>query len=311
MHTWRFRWSRALCAAVVGGLIIPSALADWDPGDGHKMVDAYPPDLSTNGLDMNVSLGGSSGRYILFDDFYCDQTGPITDIHLWGSWKDDLPPDGDADNVTFILSLHENVNGEPDITGGWVKTFNPGAFTSRAYATGLQEGWATPGGDYQFPGDTVCWQYNFQIDPAEAFVQTYDEHYWLSVTAIPADENALFGWKTTPIDAAGRANNARWTWELSPWDDLHQPMGAGNSMVYPEGHPYGPPNGYDFWNAEPLNLAFVITPEPSTLGLLALGGPTLFRRRRADGSFARESGAESKRRRRGESFLLAGDRDRR
>lgn len=279
MHPAHSHFDRVL-VAVICGLAASAALADWNPGDPHKMQNVFLPDLSEFGVDMNASDDGGSGRYILFDDFYCGETGPITDIHLWGSWKNDVLPGGSADNVTFILSLHENNNGEPDLSNGWVKTFAPGEFTSRVYASGLQEGWNEPSsGDYAFPGDTVCWQYNFQIDAADAFVQQYDEHYWLNVTAIPTEDDTYWGWKTTPITSPERGHNARWTYESSPWDDVHEPMSSGNMMSYPDGHPYGPPNGYDWWNAEPVNFAFVITPDPATLGMLMLGSLALLRRR--------------------------------
>lgn len=279
---------RAICAVVVVcGLLVPAVSADWNPGDPHKMDDVFLPDLSDLGMDVNASFtptGGGEGRYILFDDFLCGQTGPITDIHIWGSWLNDLYPDNCAGNVTFILSLHNNIKGDqeswPDLSNAWVKTFTPGDFTFRPYAVGLNEGWMDPDGTYIPGADTVCWQYNFQIDESEAFWQQYDKRYWLNVTAIPTDANTRWGWKTTAVDAEGKDNLARWTYEMSPWDNEHNPGEQLNYLVYPNGHPNGPNPPDHWWTAADVGFAFVITPEPGMLSLLALGGLALLKRRR-------------------------------
>ena len=79
-------------------LAVP-AWADWDPSQPFKWVQF--PDLSATGIDVNAS-----NEFILADDFECTQPGPLTDIHLWGSWLyDHLPFDEDPLGVRFILSI--------------------------------------------------------------------------------------------------------------------------------------------------------------------------------------------------------------
>ena len=83
-------------------LLVP-AQADWNPGDPAKYVQL--PDLSTSqpgaitGMDVNATWQNTSTVVppvpvypfvkVLADDFPCTMTGPITDIHIWGSWLND------------------------------------------------------------------------------------------------------------------------------------------------------------------------------------------------------------------------------
>ena len=70
-----------IVAAVCGWAV--SARADWDPQNPDpdtKWVQL--PDV--NGWDVNATYPS-----VLADDFLCTDTGVITDVHLWGSWKGD------------------------------------------------------------------------------------------------------------------------------------------------------------------------------------------------------------------------------
>ncbi len=264
--------SKIIMATVVVSFLFTPVLGDWDPGDFYKCEYLYLPDLTEDGRDVNASLSTNGNDLILADDFLCSETGPITDIHIWGSWKDDVLPEGSAANVDFYLAIYDNDNGGPgDLL--WSKTFTAGQFQTRMYAYGLQEGWMEPNsGEYTFPGDTQCWQYNFYIDEAEAFVQEWDEHYWLAVMAFPSDDTAKFGWKTTPRETEGTMNSARWNVDMTPWDDTDLSLGSSwTYLAFQEGEP-----------AEwvDIDFAFVITPEPASLILLGMGGLAILRRKK-------------------------------
>ena len=244
---------QVLIVFVLIGNISVLTKADWNEGDPHKMDYVFLPDLSVIGTDVDVS-----GGLILIDDFLCDESGPILDIHIWGSWLNDVKPNGNPSDVTFYLSIHENDNGQPGQLLWW-RQFTPGMFVCRQYASGLQEGWMQPNdGAYIFPGDTECWQYNFYINPDDAFEQVSDTRYWLDVEAIPSDVNAKFGWKTTPLDAEGTANWARWNWEMSTGDSDYNPGSTWNLLIYGQEHPYA---------FQGVNFSFVIgsTPQPEEL----------------------------------------------
>lgn len=119
-----------------------AAYADWDPSMPSKWVQM--PDETPLGLDVNV-------WFPLVDDFECRQTGPIIEIHIWGSWYDDYIPGGDPEGVTFFLSIHEDIPADESPTGYsmpgdtlWTRRFHVGEFTARPRIEGIREGWMDP-----------------------------------------------------------------------------------------------------------------------------------------------------------------------
>ncbi|MFH1680024.1 MAG: GEVED domain-containing protein, partial [Candidatus Eisenbacteria bacterium] len=238
----------ALLAVAVAVVIAGQAAADWDPSQPAKW--AQLPDLNTTGIDVNASH-----PYILADDFECTQNGPITDIHIWGSWHNDYVDP----NPTFVLSFHKDIPESLSPTGysmpgpvEWIMMFGPGMYTARRYAENIDEGWMTPPDDYQFPGDHVCWQYNFFIDEADAFWQqgTPDEPmvYWLDVQVFPSEPGVQFGWKTS-LD--------HWN-DDAVWGQGEEPYpGPWYELIYPPPHEMA---------GLSIDLAFVIT-GPSTVEL--------------------------------------------
>ena len=323
--------SLALC---LGG----TALADWDPGQPAKWVQM--PDLTPNGMDIDITLrdfGDTAPPYIrvLADAFECTQTGPITDVHIWGSWKDDiLPPDltvpgtdiviPGSENVMFFLGILNDIPAvldpaDPNIVlehsrpGNellWYSFFTPGQYTSRIYhtlpkdPTGAQdgEGWYDAAEDIYTPNaDENIWQYNFLIDEAEAFQQLGTSNgpivYWLSVMAVVVPDldqlpiitnvvveetGPLFGWKTSSEhwndDAVHGTIIQDDNGPVTGPDGLQYGFSGWNELRYPLGHPFGPPAGSDL-PGESIDMAFVITPEPATLMILALGlVPALLRK---------------------------------
>lgn len=225
-----------------------SAQAHWDESMPAKWVQM--PDLAPTGMDVNCTFQDPYA-YILADDFLCTETGAITDIHIWGSWWHDILPYDHPANVAFTLSIHEDIPAYESPTGYsmpgellWVMNFEPGAFAVQSWAENLEEGWYDPGQNYDPMGDSVCWQYNFSIDEAEAFVQDGTEEnpkvYWLDVQAVPLTFGSFFGWKTSldhwnddAVSGIGAEPN------IPVWDEL----------VYPPDHPMYP---------ESIDLAFVI-----------------------------------------------------
>ena len=230
-----------------------------------------PPDLSEKGIDVDATWVPTTvdtqwANQLLADDFPCTTTGPLTDIHIWGSWYNDEPPGGDPCHVTFKLSIHKDIPADESVTGysmpgeqEWERIFQPGEFTVEEVATDVPEGYYSPCGPIPVIPPTFyipqnhfkAWKYNFYIEPSEAFTQegTPDNKviYWLDVEAQPmvigATTDARFGWKTSKVqwndDAVWRTDVMT---DSQPWVEL----------TYPEAHPYHPNS---------LDLAFEITTE--------------------------------------------------
>jgi len=237
---------RAIAFAIVLLVALPLvAAADWNVDDPAKWVQM--PDLDPTGMDVNAS-----DPYILADDFLCIETGPIENIHIWGSWRNDYFPFGEDFNaVSFTLSIHEDIPASQSPTGYsmpgellWMIDVEPGEFLARIWDEGLEEGWLDPPEGWLPFGDSVCVQYNFQFIGDLAFVQQGSEAnpivYWLDVQARPHDQEAYFGWKTS-IDHWN--DDAVWGQGAEPY------MGPWFELVYPPGHPWAP---------ESIDLAFVI-----------------------------------------------------
>ena len=194
--------SKVLSVSIVLLLLATAASADWDPGDGHKMHYPQLPDI--NGWDVTATAtspagGGAIVRHVA-DDWKGSETGPVLDLHFWGSWKNGIK--GTVES--FMIEIWAD---DPVGPGGY--------FPDNEYSTPL----------YRFT----------------------DEHY-------------------DPDDPMNGEPGRYWYygaythegWDMPDYIELRDPQDQAIS----------------------LDMAFVITPEPATLGLLLLGGLALLRRRR-------------------------------
>jgi hypothetical protein len=64
----------------------------YAPGPQPKWVQA--PDMSVLGMDVSASRWTMYEHYWLADDFRCTTTGELTEIVVWGSWRNDAYPMG-------------------------------------------------------------------------------------------------------------------------------------------------------------------------------------------------------------------------
>ncbi len=246
-------FTRFTAMMAVFTLMAAPAVADWMPGDGHKMHFPQLPD--PNGWDVNITAD------TMFDDWRCSQTGPVSDIHFWGSWQSDLASPFLWINVEIWSDmpandpLNELGYSYPDVPL-WSRMFQPSQFTERLDGMGDQ-GWFDPQpADNQtvIPGDhQQYWQINFQ-NIQDPFIQQKDEIYWLGIHAAPSDISTAFGWKTSQ-DHWNDDGVYWWTFLVDPPPNVHW-----RELINPL-----PPN-------ESLDLAFVITiPEPASMVLLLFG----------------------------------------
>src|SRR5262245_12758426 len=93
-----FPWLGRLLPIVLASAVAspaPVVRADWNQGDPFKMHYPQLPELTSTGLDVLATAqgpGSASPSKILADDWLCTFTGPVSDIHIWGSWLNDRLP---------------------------------------------------------------------------------------------------------------------------------------------------------------------------------------------------------------------------
>src|SRR5580765_6097381 len=130
-----------------------------------------------------------TGPWAMADDFVCTNTGPITDIHLWGAWLNDMVDF----NTTFWLAIYDDVpatNGpvfipsRPGTNLIWQQYFGPGQYAQSQVAVGLGN-FIDPGGPAPMGNDSKVFYFCFY--PTNPPVQTgtvaQPKMYWLAAYA--------------------------------------------------------------------------------------------------------------------------------
>lgn len=239
----RYGSLRAVAVVLVLFLVAP-ALADWDLGDPYKMH--YPQMPKTDGWDVRA------GYYtFLADDFLCTETGPITDIHFWASWKSDIEQWADVGQIHTAIWTDDRSGpfSKPGVRV-WHNDWNFSEAVIRQWGMGPQ-GWYDPSLGLLNPMDhDQIWQINL-VNPQQVapFIQEQGTIYWLEISfvnIIPTADFSTIGWKQS--GSPHFEDDAVWRTSELPWAELRDPL-----------------------TQESMDLAFVITPEPASLGLLALG----------------------------------------
>jgi hypothetical protein len=188
-------------AAIFFGVVVAPVSADWDEGDHYKMHFPQLPDL--NGWAVSNYNATSYEPLLLADDWNCTETGYVTDIHIWGSWRGDI----NGSIVSFNVSIWSNDPGTNFSHPGdllWQHTFNQSEFTERYWGNGFQRTvWflSLPTifiiAKFAEPDHNNTWQYNLHIDPAMAFIQQEGTTYWLALSPLVNNSDYHFGWKTS------------------------------------------------------------------------------------------------------------------
>ncbi len=202
--------------------------ADWNEGDDYKMH--YPQLPDPYGWDVNCTW-----PEIIADDWQCTESGEVTDVHIWVSWKGDL----DSDIIRVHLSIHDNVPvgqqgwSEPGALL-WEQDFLQVQFSYIWYGEGNQ-GWFDPPSDY-IEGDHINYYQINIVDISNPFYQEEGTIYWLDVSIEidqPTQEEYI-GWKTTQDH--WNDDSVYWDDIIMRWMELRDPV-----------------------NSESLDQAFVIT----------------------------------------------------
>ncbi len=227
-------------------LSIPVA-ADWVDADGHKMH--FPQHPNPFGWDVNAT------QIFIADDWMCGETGPVSDIHFWGSWRDNV--------VGPIMGFHLMILSDIPADPPQIPYSRPGQPLWEQFIPIEQvvirpmplspQGWYSPMEQIFIPENHVEWfQYNIFLPQSLWFMQEQGTIYWLAIKAEIPIIDAAWGWKTT----LERWNDdACWTFEPgAEWIEMYEPP--------------------DFLQS--LNLAFVITGRAQPVGACCYsptGGP--------------------------------------
>jgi len=202
------------------------------PWPNHKMHFPQLPDLE--GWDVLAVLPKT-----LADDWQCSQTGPVTDIHFWGSWKD-IDGNPNTDDVytpmpLFLLSIHRNIPATPDTPysrPGEQVWFWEGEIPGIPFDPPTMEHWLNPNPPVQyFCNDHVAyWRYDFVGIPTP-FFQHKDSIYWLNISAWGIPLPYQWGWKSSRdhfMDDAVYTDNA----PVGPWHPMVEPPRCNWFNVY-------------------------------------------------------------------------------
>jgi hypothetical protein len=234
----------------------PSA-CKWEPGDPYKSHFPQLPDEA--GWDVNATQ-----PMVLADDFQCTETGWIKDIHFWGSWKGGI----ESPISAFVLSLHADIPAEQSPTGYsmpgatlWERSITD--FQAVPFDPAAMEGWYDPAtGEIIFNDHQHYYRYDVCLNEPDWLWQDSGRVYWLNISAIVADQQAKWGWKSTRDHWN---DDAVWaTWGNLNWVDMWEPtqplvnpfnatvdptgmlIGGGGGGAYGQGWYFYPME--DWWN---------------------------------------------------------------
>ena len=165
----------------------------WRPGDSHKMHFAQHPD--EKGWNVQATYPRR-----LADDWLCTETGPVKDLHFWGSFLG-----GQRERIrAFYFEIYSDVPAGVDYPYShpglllWADTVQDYVMTP--LTPGLFEGWYDPySGGFVSNDHNEYWQYDILIRPAKWFNQVAGTIYWLSISTELVDtlSGHRWGWKST------------------------------------------------------------------------------------------------------------------
>jgi hypothetical protein len=191
-----FKGGGTVCGGDANNNGIDDICENWNPGDDHKMHFPQLPDET--GWDVK-----SFAPSVVADDWQCSQTGPVSDIHFWGSWLHGIR----GNILGFWISIHADIPASQSSTGYsmpgqllWLEFFDN--YNAIPIDTDTTEGWydpTVPPVGIVVPNDhSQYFQYNIFVDSTRWFYQEQGTIYWLNISAVLEDTiNTKWGWKSS------------------------------------------------------------------------------------------------------------------
>jgi hypothetical protein len=261
----------AIAILLYGGV----TFADWSVGDPalYYQLPAY-----SGGWDVYSEWGTgplASEGYGAADDWVATTTSAITDIHFWGSWKNDIV----GETGQILIQIFSNDTSDPAFPRPdeclWSSVITEGQYQKQCVYTGAakDQSWYDPRqtDSWLLDEHKKIWQYNIPTI-ASPFIQEAGQHYWIEISM--DFQGCEWGWKTT--ESVNNDSAVFWDsynvwgphcdWWRHPeiewkWTQLKTPQGWCDPRV-------------------PVDLAFVLTPEPATLLLMGFGAAVVLRKRK-------------------------------
>ncbi|UCE66793.1 MAG: IPTL-CTERM sorting domain-containing protein [Candidatus Zixiibacteriota bacterium] len=213
-------------AFVIGLMASPLSAQQWP---NHKMHFPQLPDLI--GWDVNATSNSQPPiqGITLADDWECTKTGPVEDIHFWGSWKDQdgVPATDDFESPMpmFTIGIWSNDPGPPSRPATLLWNWE-GEIRGEPSEPPTLEGWYDP--TQPVPNDVIYndhvpyWRYDFILPAGTTpFVQDSGSIYWLSITANLRDPvNFQWGWKNSRDHFM---DDAVWQDPTGMWQEMYEP----------------------------------------------------------------------------------------
>jgi len=157
-------------------------------GPGWNVKMHYPQWPDEDGWDVRATT-----PVIVADDWQCTETGYVTDIHWWGSWKNGV--EGTLNG--FTISIYADEEGLPGelLWERYVPIDEVNVTEIEPDRCSGGEGWYDPyENESIYPDHTVYYQYDWEnID--DPFLQWQGNTYWLAITANASC--GVWGWKTS------------------------------------------------------------------------------------------------------------------
>jgi hypothetical protein len=237
----KFALVAVLCTAGV-------VLADWDvnePALYYQLPDS-------EGWSVYSEWGTGAA-----DDWTATTTAPITDIHFWGGWENDYA--GDLGNL-LIQIFDNDTSGSFPMPGNqlWEHVVLEYEYTSRKFDNIGWQGWYDPrgAGDWDSHNHEDMFQYSIEFAPGDAFLQEAEQTYWIMISM--DFQGGVLGWNS----AESVSGSSAVFWDTNGgWTELMTLAGYQDPRT-------------------PLDMAFVLAPEPTTLLLLGFGSLALLRKRK-------------------------------